>query len=100
MRLQRLIVQLKDLLNLHTKYNCKLSLAEYIEENTGSLTYRMLDHVVAVELIPSTIEKIVRPYMQEHRLHEDKMLFQYIEVRAVYKSYHLMKYLSTKATDN
>lgn len=79
-RLQKLIIQLTDLLSLHENYNCRLSLAEYCEENTESLTYRMLDYVVAVELIPATIDKVVRPYMQEHGLEEDKMLFQYIDV--------------------
>ena len=79
-RLQKLTIHLKELLSLHRNYNCRLSLAEYCDETTESLTYRMLDHVVAVELIPSTIEKVVRPYMQEHGLDEDKMMFQYIDV--------------------
>ena len=81
-RLQKLTIHLKELLSLHRNYNCRLSLAEYCDETTESLTYRMLDHVVAVELIPSTIEKVVRPYMQEHGLDEDKMMFQYIDVRS------------------
>ena len=51
-----------------------------VQETTESLTYRMLDRVVAVELIPSTIEKVVRPYMKEHNLNEERMLFQYIGV--------------------
>ena len=40
----------------------------------------MLDRVVALELIPVTIEKVVRPYMKEHNLNEERMLFQYIGV--------------------
>ncbi len=52
-----------------------------LQETTESLTYRMLDRVVAAELIPDTLRKIVRPYMKEHGLNEDKMLFQYIKVR-------------------
>lgn len=40
----------------------------------------MLDRVVAVELVPDTIHKVVRPYMREHNLSEDKMLYQYIGV--------------------
>ncbi|CAH1790791.1 unnamed protein product [Owenia fusiformis] len=77
--LQRLIMNLRDLLSLHTKYNCKLSLAEYIQETTESLTYRMLDRVNAIQLIPSALEKVVKPYMKEHHLDEDKMLYQYIQ---------------------
>ncbi|XP_013416071.1 kinetochore-associated protein 1-like [Lingula anatina] len=78
-KLYSLICNLRDLLSLHTKYNCKLSLAQYMQETTESLTYRMLDRVVAIELIPDTIRKVIRPYMNEHNLKEDQMLFQYIE---------------------
>ena len=49
-----------------------------------TLAYRMLDRVVAVELIPSAIERIVRPYMKEQDLDENQTLFQYIGVSCVY----------------
>ena len=41
----------------------------------------MLDRVVAVELIPDAIERIVRPYMKERGLDGNKTMFQYIGVR-------------------
>ena len=91
-------IDLNDLLSLHNNYNCRLSLAEYCDETTESLTYRMLDYVVAVELIPSTIENVVRPYMKEHGLNEDKMMFQYIDVCTLLYVLHLLPFsLITKA---
>lgn len=36
---------------------------------------------MAIELIPTVIATVVRPYMQEQNLNEDKMLFQYIGVK-------------------
>ena len=41
----------------------------------------MLDSVNALELIPVTIETKLRPYMKEHKLNEDKVLYQYIGVQ-------------------
>ena len=40
----------------------------------------MLDRVAAIELIQDAIKKVVRPYMKENHLSEDKMLYQYIGV--------------------
>ncbi|XP_022097333.1 kinetochore-associated protein 1-like [Acanthaster planci] len=78
-RLQELIKNLKELLRLHSRYQCKLSLAEYTQETASTLVFRMLDRVAAPELIQSTIEKLIRPYVQEHNLNEDKLLLQYIQ---------------------
>ncbi len=50
------------------------------QETRESITYRMLDRVVAVELVPQAICHAVRPYMEEHGLKEDRMLYQYIGV--------------------
>ena len=77
-RLQALIQDLRHLIDLHKKYKCRLALDEYVKETTESITYRMLDRVMALELIPSIIESTIRPYMREHNLAEDKLLFQYI----------------------
>ena len=40
----------------------------------------MLDQVPVVELIPSVISQVVRPYMRERKLKDDKMLLQYVVV--------------------
>ncbi|XP_071799216.1 kinetochore-associated protein 1-like [Asterias amurensis] len=78
-KLQDLIKHLKELLRLHTKYQCKLSLADYSQETTSTLVFRMLDRVAAPELIPGTITKLVQPYIQEHNLNGDKLLLHYIQ---------------------
>lgn len=46
-----------------------------------SLTYRMLDRVMVPELVLSVLETTVRPYMREHKLDEEEVLFGYVEVR-------------------
>ncbi|CAH1264282.1 KNTC1 [Branchiostoma lanceolatum] len=77
--LNTLIQHLQHLLILHNKCNFKISLSEYCQETTTSITFRMLDRVVAPELIPATIDKMVRPYMKDHGLEEDKVLLEYIQ---------------------
>ncbi|XP_072031588.1 kinetochore-associated protein 1-like [Amphiura filiformis] len=77
--LWQLVQKLRDLQHLCTKYKCRMSLAEYDRETISSIVFRMLDRVVAPELIPSAIKNVVRPYMKEHSLSEDKLLLQYIE---------------------
>nr|XP_006814292.1 PREDICTED: kinetochore-associated protein 1-like [Saccoglossus kowalevskii] len=77
--LQKLIQNLKDLINLHKEYKCKLTLAEFSKETTSTITFRMLDRVVAPELIPQSITKVVRPYMKQHNLAEEELLFHYIK---------------------
>ncbi|XP_078674136.1 kinetochore-associated protein 1-like isoform X3 [Branchiostoma floridae x Branchiostoma belcheri] len=77
--LNTLIQHLQHLLILHDRCNFKISLSEYCQETTTSITFRMLDRVVAPELIPATIDKMVRPYMKDHGLEEDKVLLQYIQ---------------------
>lgn len=42
--------------------------------------FRLLDRVVAAELIPSAIAKYIAPYMVHHSLDRDTMLLRYIEV--------------------
>ena len=50
------------------------------QETTATIVFRLLDRVVAAELIPSTIAKYIAPYMMHHGLDRDTMLLQYIEV--------------------
>ncbi|KAK2162561.1 hypothetical protein LSH36_96g02028 [Paralvinella palmiformis] len=76
-----LVHQLEELLHLHTKYKCKLSLARFIAETTESLAFRILDRIIAVEFIPSSIENYFKPFLKEHNLDEDWMLFQYIKYK-------------------
>lgn len=74
-----LFYQLEQLLHLHTKFNCKLSLASFVSETTESLAVRLLDSAVAIEFIPSTMENVVCPYLIENKLEKDSVLFQYVK---------------------
>lgn len=78
LQLQVLCDELSALCELHFQYNCRLALADFQLESVESITYRMLDRVVAAELIPGAISKTLRPYMKQHGLDEDKMLYQYV----------------------
>ncbi|XP_007651100.4 kinetochore-associated protein 1 isoform X2 [Cricetulus griseus] len=77
-QLQTLVIKLQELITLHKKYNCKLSLSEFEKENTTTIVFRMIDRVSAPELIPSVLEKFVRVYMREQNLQEELLLL-YIE---------------------
>ncbi len=79
-QLKKLTTQLEHLVNLHDKYKCRLSLAEYNEQTTESIAFRMLDHVPSAQLVQSTIEQFVRPYINESGLDEDETLFHYVDV--------------------
>uniref|UniRef100_A0A8C6QI01 Kinetochore associated 1 n=1 Tax=Nannospalax galili TaxID=1026970 RepID=A0A8C6QI01_NANGA len=89
-QLQTLVNNLKELLMLHRKYNCKLALSDFEKENTTSIVFRMFDRVLAPELIPSVLEKCIRVYMREHNLQEEELLLLYIE--------DLLKRCSSKST--
>ena len=49
-----------------------------LQETTESLTYRIMDRVAAVELLADTVHNVVRPFMREHNLNEERVLYQYI----------------------
>lgn len=53
------------------------------QESTESVAFRMLDKVWAIELIPTTLKKQIRPYMIEHSLNEDDIFSKYIKVSEV-----------------
>ena len=40
----------------------------------------MLDRIVATELIPDFIAKTIQPYMAEHSLDGDRILYEYVKV--------------------
>ncbi|KAM6155780.1 kinetochore-associated protein 1 [Rhynchocyon petersi] len=78
-QLRTLVRNLRELITLHRKYNCKLTLSDFEKENTTTIVFRMFDKVLAPELIPSTLEKYIRVYMREHDLQEEELLLLYIE---------------------
>ncbi|KAM5311898.1 kinetochore-associated protein 1 isoform 1-T1 [Glossophaga mutica] len=89
-QLRTLVNNLRELITLHRKYNCKLALSDFEKENTTTIVFRMFDKVLAPELIPSVLEKFIRVYMREHDLQEEELLLLYIE--------DLLKRCSSKST--
>ncbi|XP_075754796.1 kinetochore-associated protein 1 isoform X3 [Pelodiscus sinensis] len=78
-RLKKLVNDLQDLVELYRKYNCSLSLCDFEKENASTIVFRMIDKVLAPELIPSILEKFIKPYIHEHKLQQDELLLQYIK---------------------
>uniref|UniRef100_A0A8C3F6L9 Kinetochore associated 1 n=1 Tax=Chrysemys picta bellii TaxID=8478 RepID=A0A8C3F6L9_CHRPI len=78
-RLKKLVNDLQELEDLHKKYKCKLALCDFEKENASTIVFRMFDKVLAPELIPSILEKFVKPYIHEHNLQQDELLLQYIK---------------------
>ncbi|XP_048586472.1 kinetochore-associated protein 1 isoform X2 [Nematostella vectensis] len=78
-RLTLLICYLREVLDLHTKYNCPISLSDYSQETTRTLVFRLLDSVKATELIVPSMTKYIGPYMTHHGLDRDTVLLEYIK---------------------
>ncbi|XP_019833576.2 kinetochore-associated protein 1 isoform X1 [Bos indicus] len=78
-QLRTLVNNLRELITLHRKYNCKLALSDFEKEDTTTIVFRMFDKVLAPELIPSIFQKFIRVYMHEHDLQEEELLLLYIE---------------------
>ncbi|CAG2235522.1 KNTC1 [Mytilus edulis] len=77
--MKTLITNLQHLHDLQTKYNCKLTFGNFLQETTETVTFRMLDKVVAIEMINQTLERQIRPYMREYNLREDIIFSKYIK---------------------
>uniref|UniRef100_A0A8C5DZ37 Kinetochore associated 1 n=1 Tax=Gouania willdenowi TaxID=441366 RepID=A0A8C5DZ37_GOUWI len=73
--LKSLVSHLHQLLDLHQKYNCKLSLSVFEKV----VAFFMLDKVLAPQLIAATVENAIVPYTQEHNIPFDELLLQYIK---------------------
>uniref|UniRef100_A0A8C3SHY4 Kinetochore associated 1 n=1 Tax=Chelydra serpentina TaxID=8475 RepID=A0A8C3SHY4_CHESE len=78
-RLKKLVNDLQELVDLYRKYSCKLALCDFEKENASTIVFRMFDKVLAPELIPSILEKFIKPYIHEHNLQHDELLLQYIK---------------------
>uniref|UniRef100_A0A3B3B568 Kinetochore associated 1 n=1 Tax=Oryzias melastigma TaxID=30732 RepID=A0A3B3B568_ORYME len=77
--LRSLVSNLRQLLDLHQKYSCKLSLSVLEKGTVWSVVFYMLDKVPAPELIAATVENSVLPYALEHQLPFDELLLRYIK---------------------
>ncbi|NXN15800.1 KNTC1 protein, partial [Indicator maculatus] len=78
-RLKKLVNDLQELIKLYRKYNCRLALCDIEKENATTIVFRMFDKILAPELIPSILEKFIKPYLCEHNLQKDELLLQYIK---------------------
>uniref|UniRef100_A0A8D2LLE8 Kinetochore associated 1 n=1 Tax=Varanus komodoensis TaxID=61221 RepID=A0A8D2LLE8_VARKO len=74
-----LVSALQGLVDLYRKYNCRLALCDFEKQNANAIVFRMLDKVLAAELIPATLEKYIEPYMCHRNLEKDEILLQYIK---------------------
>ncbi|XP_068422638.1 kinetochore-associated protein 1 isoform X2 [Clinocottus analis] len=77
--LKSLVANLRQLLDLHQKYNCRLSLSVCEKGSVRSVAFYMLDKVPAPELIATAVESSILPYTEEHEIPLDELLFQYIK---------------------
>lgn len=77
-RLLKLSGDLSALCELREKFNCRLTFSDFQMETVESTAYRLLDRVVAVELIPDAIRNTLCLYLKRHNLDEDKILCQYV----------------------
>ncbi|XP_067376658.1 kinetochore-associated protein 1 isoform X2 [Channa argus] len=77
--LKSLVSNLRQLLDLHHKYNCRLSLSVFEKGNVRSVAFFMLDKVPAPELIAPTVKSSILPYAEEHDIPFDELLLQYIK---------------------
>ncbi|XP_065660662.1 kinetochore-associated protein 1 isoform X2 [Hydra vulgaris] len=73
-----LVKSLREVKSLHHEYNCKLSLDQYLSENTKQITFRLLNRIAAAELIPQTIKKYVEPYVTKNNLKLENILHEYL----------------------
>ncbi|KAK3751477.1 hypothetical protein QZH41_009193 [Actinostola sp. cb2023] len=79
-RLAELLHYLSELLELHNKYSCRISLAEYSQETTKTIVFRLLDSVKAAELMPQYMKKFIAPYMIHYGLDKDQVLLEYTKL--------------------
>ncbi|XP_028269515.1 kinetochore-associated protein 1 [Parambassis ranga] len=77
--LRSLVSNLRQLLHLHQKYNCRLSLSVFEKGSVWSVAFFMLDKVPAPELIAATVENSILPYAEEHKIPFDELLLHYIK---------------------
>ncbi|TRY91813.1 hypothetical protein DNTS_012445, partial [Danionella cerebrum] len=77
--LRSLVMNLRQLCDLYSKYSCQLSLSDYERGSTRSMAFLMLDKVQAPELIPAVVESSVGPYALENGLDLDQTLLLYIK---------------------
>ena len=77
--LSHLVEHLSELKKLHANYHCKIPLAEFAKETPLGIMFKMLDSVLAIELIPSVIRNQITRYGIQHGIQIDDVLLKYID---------------------
>ncbi|KAF0033894.1 hypothetical protein F2P81_013960 [Scophthalmus maximus] len=77
--LKSLVSNLRQLLDLHRKYSCRLSLSVFEKGSVRGVAFLMLDKVLAPELIAATVKNSILPYAEEHEIPYNELLLQYIK---------------------
>ncbi|KAM6945162.1 kinetochore-associated protein 1 isoform 1-T1 [Lycodopsis pacificus] len=77
--LKSLVSNLHQLLDLHQKYSCSLSLSVFEKGSVRNVAFFMLDKVPAPELIAATVESRILPYTEEREIPLNELLLQYIK---------------------
>uniref|UniRef100_A0A8D3B3M7 Kinetochore associated 1 n=1 Tax=Scophthalmus maximus TaxID=52904 RepID=A0A8D3B3M7_SCOMX len=77
--LKSLVSNLRQLLDLHRKYSCRLSLSVFEKGSVRGVAFFMLDKVLAPELIAATVKNSILPYAEEHEIPYNELLLQYIK---------------------
>ncbi|XP_035827202.1 kinetochore-associated protein 1 [Aplysia californica] len=70
---------LKQLQELKSKFGFRLSLHSLSQETKAGVVHRMLDKVVAVDMLPATLREQVLPYVRHHGLDVDTIFAAYVE---------------------
>jgi hypothetical protein len=76
--LDALRVQLADLKYLKDEMHFVVSLSDLVLETPMGIVARVLERVVAAELVAVTIEKDIRPYLARHKITGDDFLLDYM----------------------
>lgn len=58
----------------------------HVQESREVVVFRLLDKIVATELVSPTVQSKVLPYVQRHGLKVDEVLLQYVEVGCEYEN--------------
>ena len=56
----------------------------HVQESCEVVVFRLLDKIVATELVSPTVHSKVLPYVQRHGLKVDEVLLQYVKVGCEY----------------
>lgn len=58
-------------------------MCDFLQETQEMIVFRLLDRVIAAELVMATIEYKVLLYVDRHKLNLDSLLLNYIKVKLI-----------------